>query len=107
MSAGDGQRENGTGVIQGPEPVGGSGRELVLRVRNVGVSYWMRHSFIRRRRFWALRDVSFDLYRGDSLGVIGKNGVGKSTLLRLLAGVMSPDHGEITNYGVTVALLSL
>lgn len=84
-----------------------SGRELVLRVRNVGVSYWMRQSFIRRRRFWALKDVSFDLYRGDSLGVIGKNGVGKSTLLRLLAGVMSPDHGEIINYRVTVSLLSL
>ena len=96
-------------IVAGDAPGAGvaSAPELVLRVRNVGVSYWMRHSFIRRRRFWALRDVSFDLFRGDSLGVIGKNGVGKSTLLRLLAGVMSPDHGTIINYGVTVSLLSL
>ncbi len=82
-------------------------REPVIRLRNVGVSYWLRQSLFRRRKFWALRDVSFDLYEGDSLGVIGKNGVGKSTLLRLLAGVMSPDCGTLENRGVSTSLLSL
>ena len=51
--------------------------------------------------------MSFDLFEGDSLGVIGKNGVGKSTLLRLLAGVMCPDCGTLVNSGVSTSLLSL
>jgi lipopolysaccharide transport system ATP-binding protein len=82
-------------------------KQPVISVRHVGVSYWLKQSTFRRRRFWALKDVSFDLYRGDSLGVIGKNGVGKSTLLLTLAGVMSPDCGTITNHGVSTSLLSL
>jgi lipopolysaccharide transport system ATP-binding protein len=76
-------------------------------VRNLGVSYWIKRGALRHKRFWALEDISFDLYRGESLGVIGKNGAGKSTLLRILAGVMSPDRGEIVNHGVSCSLLSL
>ncbi|NLF56825.1 MAG: ABC transporter ATP-binding protein [Candidatus Hydrogenedens sp.] len=82
-------------------------RRLVIRLDHVGVSYWLKQSLFKRRKFWALRDVSFDLYEGDSLGVIGKNGVGKSTLLRLLAGVMAPDCGVLENRGVSTSLLSL
>lgn len=82
-------------------------RTPAISLRHVGVSYWLRQSLFSRRKFWALRDVSFDLYEGDSLGVIGKNGVGKSTLLRLLAGVMSPDCGTLVNSGVSTSLLSL
>lgn len=57
--------------------------------------------------FWALRDISFDLHRGEVLGVIGFNGAGKSTLLRVLAGLMLPDGGEVRAYGSTGALLEL
>jgi lipopolysaccharide transport system ATP-binding protein len=82
-------------------------RKLAISVRNLGVSYWIKRGALRHKRFWALEDISFDLYRGESLGVIGKNGAGKSTLLRILAGVMSPDRGEIVNHGVSCSLLSL
>lgn len=82
-------------------------RRPLIEVRNVGVSYWLKSGLFSRKAHWPLKDVSFDLYEGDSLGIIGRNGVGKSTLLALLAGVMSPDCGTITNYGATTSLLSL
>lgn len=79
----------------------------VLRIKNVGVSYRRRAGFFRWSHYCALKDVSFDLYHGETLGVIGRNGAGKSTLLKLLAGIISPDCGEITNSGCSVSLLSL
>ncbi|BCO09779.1 hypothetical protein GF1_21550 [Desulfolithobacter dissulfuricans] len=82
-------------------------KRLALRLRNVAVAYERRFGFFRRQKYWALKDVSFDLYHGETLGVIGRNGVGKSTLLRLLAGIIAPDKGEIKNYGVTASLLTL
>ncbi|MBI2424591.1 MAG: ATP-binding cassette domain-containing protein [Candidatus Hydrogenedentes bacterium] len=82
--------------------------ETLLSFRNVGVSYWLRQNAFKRSRHFALKDVTFDLNRGDSLGVIGRNGCGKSTLLRLLAGVMAPDHGKIAaKPGLRVSLLTL
>ena len=50
---------------------------------------------MRQTPFWALEDVTLEIYRGETVGVIGRNGVGKSTLLRLLAGIVSPDRGTI------------
>jgi len=82
-------------------------RELAISIRNVGVAYRRRRGFLRHDKYWALNNISFDLYHGETLGVIGRNGVGKSTLLRLIAGIISPDKGEITNHGISASLLSL
>ena len=57
--------------------------------------------------FEAVRDVSFDIEEGQVVGLIGRNGSGKSTLLRSIAGIFSPDKGEINLYGKTVSLLSI
>lgn len=78
-----------------------------LTLKNVGAFYWRRTGYLRKERFWALRDVSFDLHHGESLGVIGRNGAGKSTLLQLLAGILRPDQGTLINHGVRATLLSL
>lgn len=57
--------------------------------------------------FEAVRGISFDIEEGQVVGLIGKNGSGKSTLLRSIAGIFSPDKGEINLYGKTVSLLSI
>ncbi len=82
-------------------------RREIIRLRNVAVSYKRRAGPLRREPFWALNDVSFDLYRGETLGVVGRNGAGKSTLLQLLAGIIEPDRGTIQLNGVRASLLSL
>lgn len=79
----------------------------LISVRDVGVYYSLKRGRFRSKRFWALQDVSFDLHAGDALGIIGKNGVGKSTLLKLMSGIMSPDRGEIRNRSNGTALLSI
>jgi len=85
----------------------GATNEPVISLRNVAVYFWLKNGFLRRRRFAALKDVSFDLFHGESLGIIGRNGAGKTTLLRLLGGITRPDKGTIINNGYKTALLSL
>ena len=83
-------------------------REVIVEVRNVGVSYLQRTGVLRYRRFWGLEDISFDLHAGETLGIIGANGAGKSTLLRLLARITLPDRGEIRwRRPVSASLLAL
>lgn len=62
---------------------------------------------LRKHEFWALRDVSFELRRGECLGLIGRNGAGKTTLLRILNGLIKPDAGRIEVRGRMQALIAL
>jgi len=61
----------------------------------------------RSADFWALRDISFEVARGETLGIIGDNGAGKSTILKLLSGVTSPTSGQITVRGRMSALIEV
>lgn len=62
---------------------------------------------LRENEFWALKNISFELKRGDCLGILGPNGAGKSTLLKLLTGLIRPDTGEVGINGKTTALMDL
>ncbi|MFM7852910.1 MAG: ABC transporter ATP-binding protein, partial [Flammeovirgaceae bacterium] len=57
--------------------------------------------------FWALRDVNFDVRKGEVLGIIGHNGAGKSTLLKILSRITEPTHGRVTIYGRVCSLLEV
>lgn len=76
----------------------GKGNPVLRKLRNVrgGV-----------KDFWAVRDVSFEVERGEALGVIGHNGAGKSTMLKLFSGITTPTSGEITINGRLAALIEV
>lgn len=102
--------------------------QAVISVQNVGKCYQLYdkpsdrlrqflaprlHAMLRRQRrdyfreFWALRDVSFDIYRGDQVGIVGRNGAGKSTLLQIICGTLTPSLGSVETRGRIAALLEL
>ncbi|MBW1989508.1 MAG: ABC transporter ATP-binding protein [Deltaproteobacteria bacterium] len=62
---------------------------------------------LRPEEFWALRDISFELKRGESLGLVGRNGAGKTTLLKLINGLIKPTAGRIQINGTVGALIAL
>ena len=91
--------------------------DLAVRVRGLGKQYrrgvesgawleWLRDDR-RGELFWALRDVSFEVRRGEMLGVIGVNGSGKSTLLRILARLTRPTEGRAELFGRVGSLLAV
>jgi lipopolysaccharide transport system ATP-binding protein len=95
----------------------------VIQIRNVSKNYALYHNLVgiknvlfnlrdvvkktRSSTFAALTDVSFEVYPGETLGIVGLNGSGKSTLLSLIAGVMEPDTGTVEAHGRISPLLQL
>ncbi|MDP9174163.1 MAG: ABC transporter ATP-binding protein [Planctomycetota bacterium] len=104
-----------------------SSSDIAISVRGVGKSYTiarnqeqhitlaetmlarLKDPFKRQERetFWALKDVSFDIKKGDVVGIIGRNGAGKSTLLKILSRITEPTRGEIDVYGRVGSLLEV
>ena len=101
---------------RGPQPA-----TAIISVRDLGVRFrrnrGSRRSFkdlfagtARRNRpgeFWALRNVSFDVAPGEAIGVVGRNGQGKSTLLKLVARVLFPDEGRVSVRGGVAPLIEI
>ena len=92
-------------------------KEIAITVKNLDIMYKEVKSFSIKRGelkkissakvFHAVKNVSFDVKKGEIIGICGKNGSGKSTLLRAIAGIFSPDHGYINLHNNTVSLLSI
>lgn len=61
----------------------------------------------KKEAFWALRDISFEVDRGEVIGLIGSNGAGKSTMLKVVSGVMKPTKGKVTVKGVISPMIEL
>lgn len=96
--------------------------ETVIKVKNVGMEFNLSQEkvdnlkeyvikLLKRQllfqEFWALRDISFEVEKGDRVGIIGLNGAGKSTLLKIISGVMKPTEGSLDIKGKLVPLLEL
>ncbi len=94
--------------------------DIAIRVSNLSKCYHiydkpadrLKQTLLRGQRqyyreFWALKDVSFEVRRGEAVGIIGRNGSGKSTLLQLITGTIKPTTGEIEANGRIAALLEL
>lgn len=94
---------------------------VVIDVKNIGVSFRrnrkrnfsIREILLQQKNtspkgsFWALRDINFEVQAGEAVGLMGANGQGKSTLLRLIAGVLLPDEGSVKVTGGVAPLIEL
>ena len=97
-------------------------KDVAVSVKDVGMRFNLNQErvdnlkeyvikFLKRdlkySEFWALKDINFEIKKGQRLGVLGLNGSGKSTLLKVVSGVLKPSAGSITTRGVIAPLLEL
>jgi lipopolysaccharide transport system ATP-binding protein len=83
------------------------GRRSVRRLISFGKRSDVKHAASNTEDFWALKDVSFELEQGDRLGIIGRNGAGKSTILKVLSRITEPTKGRISIRGKVASLLEV
>lgn len=82
--------------------------EVLMELKNVGLSYRTPKGLFSFFKFNALSNISFSLHKGETLGILGLNGSGKSSLLKVMAGILEPDTGKIiSDSNLTKSLLSL
>lgn len=91
-----------------PKAINVSRHKLMLELQDVSHSYMGSRKTFDHGKHHVLDDVSLRLYEGESLGVIGRNGVGKTTMLQLMAGILAPTRGKVSIApGKSVSLLTL
>jgi lipopolysaccharide transport system ATP-binding protein len=80
----------------------------VISLQDVAVRYKRSGNVFRRKSYFdILKSINLDIYPGETLGILGRNGAGKSSLLRVISGVIRPDRGKLINRGASVSLLAL
>ena len=94
----------------------------MIQVENVSVKYLMSYDRVKSikeylvqmikgklqyEEFWALNNVSFEVKKGEVVGIVGHNGAGKSTMLKVISGILKPTDGSVSVHGNIVPMLEL